>query len=79
MKKANILMLYPSIMEIEQKSDVNSFWRSEWKRVKEDISDFKALLEYIFQMNWYNIYCKLLQYEAVNIEHLFVYKTYYVI
>lgn len=51
MKKSNILMLYPSIMEIEQKSDVNSFWRSEWKRVKEDISDFKALLEYIFQMN----------------------------
>lgn len=51
MKNSKILMLYPSIMEIEQKCDVNSFWRGEWKRVKEDISDFKALLEYIFQMN----------------------------
>ena len=51
MKKNKILMLYPSIMEIEQKSDMNSFWRGEWKRVKEDISDFKALLEYIFQIS----------------------------
>ena len=51
MKKNKILMLYQRIMEIEQKSDMNSFWRSEWKRVKEDISDFKALLEYIFQAN----------------------------
>lgn len=50
MKKNKVLMLYPSIMEIEQKSDMNSFWRGEWKRVKEDISDFKALLEYIFQI-----------------------------
>ena len=48
-KKSNVLMLYPSVMEIEQKSDVNSFWKSEWKRVKEDISDFKAFLEYIFE------------------------------
>ena len=51
MKTAKILMLYPSIMEIEQKCDVNSFWKNEWKRVKEDISDFKAYLEYIFQAN----------------------------
>ena len=51
MKKNKILMLYPSIMEIEQKSDMNSFWSSEWKRVKADISDFKALLEYIFQIS----------------------------
>ncbi len=51
MKKNKVLMLYPSIMEIEQKSDMNSFWRGEWKRVKEDISDFKALLEYIFQIS----------------------------
>ena len=48
--KKNILMLYPSVMEIEQKSDMNSFWRSEWKRVKDEISDFKALLEYIFEI-----------------------------
>ena len=48
-KKSNILTLYPSVMEIEQKSDVNSFWKGEWKRVKEDISDFKAFLEYIFE------------------------------
>ena len=51
MKKNKMLMLYPSIIEIEQKCDVNPFWKNEWKRVKEDISDFKALLEYIFQMN----------------------------
>lgn len=51
MKNGKLLMLYPSVMEIEQKSDVNSFWKSEWKRVKEDISDFKAFLEYIFEMN----------------------------
>ncbi len=51
MKNGKLLMLYPSIMEIEQKCDVNSFWKSEWKRVKEDISDFKAFLEYIFEMN----------------------------
>lgn len=49
-RKSDILMLYPSVMEIEQKSDMNSFWKSEWKRVKEDISDFKALLEYIFDI-----------------------------
>lgn len=48
--KKSILMLYPSVMEIEQKSDMNSFWRSEWKRVKEEISDFKAFLEYIFEI-----------------------------
>lgn len=47
-RKNNILMLYPSILEIEQKSDENSFWKREWKRVKNDISDFKAFLEYIF-------------------------------
>ena len=44
--KKNILMLYPSVMEIEQKSDMNSFWRSEWKRVKEEISDLEQLLAY---------------------------------
>ena len=48
--KKSILMLYPSVMEIEQKSDMNSFWRSEWKRIKEEISDFKAFLEYIFEI-----------------------------
>ncbi len=48
--KKNVLMLYPSIMEIEQKCDTNSFWKSEWKRVKEEISDFKAFLEYIFEI-----------------------------
>ena len=50
MKNGNVLMLYPSVMEIEQKCEENSFWKGEWKRVKEDISDFKALLEYIFQI-----------------------------
>ncbi len=49
-KKNNVLMLYPSVMEIEQKSDMNSFWKAEWKRVKEDIGDFKAFLEYIFEI-----------------------------
>ena len=48
--KKSILMLYPSVMEIEQKSDMNSFWRSEWKSVKAEISDFKAFLEYIFEI-----------------------------
>lgn len=48
-KRSELLMLYPSVMEIEQKSNMNSFWKSEWKRVKEDISDFKAFLEYIFE------------------------------
>lgn len=50
MKKSKLLMLYPSIMEIEEKSDVNSFWKSEWKRVKDDIMDFKIFLEYIFDI-----------------------------
>ena len=48
-KKSKLLMLYPSVMEIEQKSEVNSFWKSEWKRVKEDISEFKAFIEYVFE------------------------------
>ena len=30
---------------------MKEFWKNEWKRVKEDISDFKAYLEYIFQAN----------------------------
>jgi hypothetical protein len=51
MKNAKILMLYPSIMEIEQKCEMNSFWKNEWKRVKEDISDFKIFIEYIFTDN----------------------------
>lgn len=51
MKNGKILMLYPSIMEIEQKCEVNSFWKKEWKRVKEDISDFKTFIEYIFQVD----------------------------
>lgn len=51
MKNGKILMLYPSIMEIEQKCEVNSFWKNEWKRVKEDIGDFKTFIEYIFNMN----------------------------
>ena len=51
MKSARILMLYPSIMEIEQKCEMNSFWKNEWKRVKEDISDFKIFIEYIFTDN----------------------------
>lgn len=50
MKSEKVLMLYPSIMEIEQKCDVNSFWQNEWKRVKGDIKDFKSYLEYIFQV-----------------------------
>ena len=62
MKKNKILMLYPSIMEIEQKSDMNSFWRSEWKRVKEDILYFDSLVScfeyngkfYIFDRNHFN-------------------------
>lgn len=48
-KRRSTLMLYPSIMEIEQKSDMNSFWKSEWKRVKEEIGEFKAFLEYFFE------------------------------
>lgn len=48
-KKNSMLMLYPSVMEIEQKSEMNSFWRAEWKRVKEDICDFRAFLEYVFE------------------------------
>ena len=56
MKTAKILMLYPSIMEIEQKCEMNSFWKNsfwknEWKRVKEDINDFKIFIEYIFTDN----------------------------
>ena len=48
--KKNVLMLYPSVMAIEQKCDVNSFWKSEWKRIKDEISDFKAFIEYIFEI-----------------------------
>lgn len=48
--KKNVLMLYPSVMEIEQKCNVNSFWKSEWKRIKDEISDFKAFIEYIFEI-----------------------------
>ncbi len=50
MKSGKVLMLYPSVMEIEEKSEVNSFWKSEWKRIKEDIRDFKLFLEYIFEV-----------------------------
>ncbi len=50
MRSGKVLMLYPSVMEIEEKSEVNSFWRSEWKRIKEDIRDFKLFLEYIFEV-----------------------------
>ncbi len=49
LKNKKMLMLYPSIMEIEQKCDVNSFWKSEWKRVKEDIKEFKTFIEYLFE------------------------------
>ncbi len=50
MRSGKVLMLYPSVMEIEEKSEVNSFWRSEWKRIKEDIRDIKLFLEYIFEV-----------------------------
>ncbi len=50
MRSGKVLMLYPSVMEIEEKSEVNSFWKSEWKRIKEDIRDFKLFLEYIFEV-----------------------------
>ena len=49
-KRNNVLMLYPSVMEIEQKSDMNPFWKAEWERVKADIGDFKAFIEYIYEI-----------------------------
>lgn len=49
LRKSRILMLYPSILEIEQKCECNSFWKKEWKRVKDDISNFKSYIEYIFK------------------------------
>lgn len=44
------LMLYPSVMEIEEKSDMNKFWKMEWKRVKEEISNFKAFVQYVSEI-----------------------------
>ena len=50
-RRNTVLMLYPSAIEVEQKCDVNSFWKREWKRIKDDINDFKTYLEYVFKAN----------------------------
>jgi len=49
-RKNDFLMLNPSAFEIEQKCDMNSFWRGEWKRVKNDIKNFKSFMKHIFEI-----------------------------
>lgn len=42
----NVLMLNPTISEIEEKSDKNEFWKNEWKEIKNNLSNLKALVDY---------------------------------
>lgn len=47
----NVLMLSPTVSEIEEKSDKNEFWRNEWKEVKNNLSNLRAFVEYAFESN----------------------------